>query len=274
MSPLLLTGVRFGIAGAILLIVALAIGDRFPRSRRTLIELIVAGGLLICIGNFAVVWAEQWVPSGLAALFVATAPFWNALIQRLHVDGERIDGRSIAGMILGFAGVAMLVTPRGAGAAFDEHFVIGAIGIQVGALAWQYGTVRAKYKLKDVPPLMSSALQMLSGGIAITIIGLAMGESKRFIMTTDSVIALAYLTLFGSVLAYTAYVYALHNMRMTTMSLHAYINPLVAVILGWLFLREELTWVSIAAMCVILAGVAMVQMRRMPKQEPECAPVS
>ena len=272
MTPMLMTGVRFVVAGAILFVIARLRGDAVPRSRRDVFELLLVGILLVCIGNFAVVWAEQWVPSGLAALFVATSPFWTALIERLHRGGDRVDARRILGMLLGFGGVAMLVTPGGAGGAFDFHFVLGALGIQAGAIAWQYGTVRAKYNLAHVPPLMSSAIQMFSGGVAVTAIGLLMGETARFRIASDTLMALGYLTLFGSVLAYTSYIYALRHMRTTNMSLYAYINPVVAVILGGLILHEQVTWVSIVAMCVILSGVALVQMRRM--QEQKCAPAS
>lgn len=269
---MLLTGTRFVIAGIILFVIARFRGDAIPRTRRVIVELVLVGCLLVCIGNFAVAWAEQWVPSGLAALFVATSPFWSAIIERFHASGDRVDSRRILGMLLGFAGVAMLVTPGGAGGAFDAHFILGALGIQAGTIAWQYGTVRAKYNLAEVPPLMSSAVQMLSGGVAITILGVSMGETRRFTMASDSVMALAYLTLFGSVVAYTSYIYALRTMRTTNMALYAYINPIVAVILGFLILGEQMTWVSILAMCVILAGVALVQTQKMEKQE--CAPAS
>lgn len=270
--PLLLTGARFTVAGAILFTIARMRGDAIPRTRRLLGELAIAGVLLICIGNFAVVWAEQWVPSGLAALFVATAPFWNAAIERMHEGGDRIDTRRLIGIITGFIGVALLVTPGGAGGAFDTHFVLGALGIQAGAIAWQWGTVRAKYNLHDVTPLMSSAMQMLTGGVAIGVVGLATGETRRLQLASEGLMALAYLTLFGSVLAYTSYVYALRHMRTTNMSLYAYVNPLVAGILGAVILHERLTWISILAMIIILGGVAIVQTRGMP--EVECIPSS
>jgi drug/metabolite transporter (DMT)-like permease len=158
--------------------------------------------------------------------------------------------------------VAMLVTPRGAGSAFDRRFVIGALVIQLGSIAWQYGTIRGKYALASMPPLMSSALQMLAGGFVVTVAGVGLGEVPRFHATPRTFTALAYLSLFGSVLAYTSYVYAARHLRTTKMSLYAYVNPVVAVILGWLVLHEQLTWLSITAMIVILGGVAMVQSGR------------
>ena len=257
--PLLLTGARFVTAGAVLFAFARFRGEAIPHGKRLLGELLLVGLLMVGLGNLSVVWAEQWVPSGIAALLVATAPFWAALMERLREYGERIDLPRGIGMLIGFLGVALLVTPGGAGGAFDLHFILGALAVQIGSISWQYGTVRGKYNLRDVPPLMSSAFQMLIGGIAVSITGFAIGEAKRLTWSREGVAALAYLTTFGSVVAYTSYVYALKKLPVTRMSMYAYINPLVAVILGWLILDERLTWVSIVAMCIILGGVALVQ---------------
>lgn len=257
--PLLLTAIRFVIAGAVMLVIARMRGEKTPRDARTLGNLALVGFLMVGVGNLAVVWAEQWVPSGLAALFVASAPFWMAIIEAFRTGGERLDMRGGIGMLIGFAGVAMLVSPGGAGGVWDRHFILGAIAIQVGSICWQLGTVRGKYNLKDVPLITSAALQMLTGGLMVGVAGIAIGEPSRFYVNARTLGALIYLTIFGSIIAYSAYVYALSKMRTTKMSLYAYINPAVAVLLGWLILHEELTWVSILAMGVILAGVALVQ---------------
>jgi drug/metabolite transporter (DMT)-like permease len=256
--PMLLTGIRYVVAGLILVTIARLRGDAFPAGRRALANTALVGILMVAGGNFSVIWAEQWVPSGIAALLVATSPFWAAIMERLRRNGEHISFRKAAGMIVGFIGVALLVTPRGANT-FDRNVLLGALAIQGGALAWQYGTLRGKHHLGAVAPLMSSAVQMLVGGTLIGVFGLASGEVKRFLITPRTFAALAYLTLFGSVLAYTSYVYALKHMKTTTMSLYAYVNPVIAVLVGWLILSEKLTWLSITAMCVILAGVALVQ---------------
>jgi drug/metabolite transporter (DMT)-like permease len=262
MTPFLLTGARYFSGGVVLFIIAKLHGDAIPVNRRVLGDIVLCGVLMVAIGNLSVVWAEQWVPSGFAALFVGTAPFWATLIELLRRSGERMNLRRGLGMLVGFLGVAMLVTPHGAGNAFDSRFVIGALAIQLGGIAWQYGTVRVKYTLGSVPPLMSSALQMLAGGFVVALTGVGLGELPRFHSTPRTLAALAYLSLFGSVLAYTCYVYAARHLRTTNMSLYAYVNPVVAVILGWLVLHEQLTWVSITAMVVILAGVALVQSGR------------
>lgn len=257
--PLLLTAMRFIIAGVVMIAVARVRGERIPTQPATLANLALVGLLMVGVGNLAVVWAEQWVPSGLAALFVATAPFWMAIIEMFRRDGERLDTRRAIGMLIGFAGVGMLVTPKGAGGVYDMHFVAGALVMQLGSLGWQLGSVRSKYHLQHVPLMASASLQMLFGGIIVGIVALLIGEPARLSFTPRTFAALAYLTIFGSIIAYSAYVYMLAHMRTTESTLYAYVNPVVAVILGWLILREELTWVSIVAMCVILAGVALVQ---------------
>lgn len=257
--PLLLTGSRFIFAGAILLVIAKLRGDATPRDARTLGNLALIGFLMVGVGNLAVVWAEQWVPSGLAALLVATAPFWMAIIEGFRTRGERVDLRSGLGMLIGFGGVALLVTPRGSGGAWSVPFLVGALAVQVGSFCWQLGSARGKYKMRHVPLMASAALQMLFGGLIVGAAGLAIGEAPRFALTPRTFGALAYLTIFGSIVAYSAYVYALAHMRTTHSSLYAYVNPVVAVFLGWLILDEPLTWVSVVAMVVILGGVALVQ---------------
>jgi drug/metabolite transporter (DMT)-like permease len=257
--PLLLTGARYTTAGLIMFAIAKFRGERVPRDRHTLGNLLLIGTLMAAVGNLAVVLAEQWVPSGMTALLVATAPFWATLIERLHAHGERIDARSAIGMFVGFGGVALLVTPSGSAGHLDLHFLLGVLILQVGSIAWQWGTARAKYTLGGVPFVMATALQMLFGGLVADTIGFAIGEGSRFVVTPRTFTALAYLALFGTVLTYSAYVYAIGHIPTAQMSLYAHINPLVAVFLGWLILDERLTWVSILAMCVILAGVAIVQ---------------
>ena len=272
--PLLLTAMRFVVAGLVMMAIARLRGEKIPTDRSTLMSLGVVGFLMVGVGNLAVVWAEQWVPSGLAALFVGTAPFWMALIELFRTGGERVTARGGIGMLIGFAGVAMLVTPKGAGGAYDMHFVIGALAMQVGSICWQLGSAQSKYRLKHVPLMASASLQMLFGGVITGIVGILIGEPARLYFTPKTFWALAYLTIFGSIIAYSAYVYALAHMRTSQSSLYAYVNPVVAVILGWLILNEQLTWVSILAMCVILIGVALVQTARPGERNLASAPAS
>jgi drug/metabolite transporter (DMT)-like permease len=270
--PLLLTGTRFTAAGLIMLLIARLRGEAIPRDFRTLAGLAFVGFLMVGVGNLAVVWAEQWVPSGLAALFVATAPFWMAIIEAFRPRGERVDLRGGIGMLIGFLGVAMLVTPGGGMTTkWSVAFLLGALAIQIGGACWQLGSAHAKYQLKHVPLLSSAALQMLFGGMIVTVVGLAIGEAPRFVLTPRTFGALAYLTIFGSI-AHSAYMFALAHMRTIHASLYAYVNPVIAVFLGWLILDERLTWVSVLAMVIILVGVALVQTPVM-KRKPMAVPV-
>jgi drug/metabolite transporter (DMT)-like permease len=275
LPPLLLTGSRFVIAGLIMLGISKLRGERIPRDRRTLLNLALIGFLMVGVGNLAVVWAEQYVPSGIAALLVATAPFWMAIIELFRRSGERVSLQAGIGMAIGFVGVALLVTP-GVSGKWSVGFLLGALAIQVGGLCWQLGSAHGKYNLAHVPLMVSSALQMFFGGAIVTIAGLAIGEGPRFLFTPRSFWALLYLTIFGSLIAYSAYVYALAHLRTTVTSLYAYVNPVVAVFLGWLVLSEPLTTLSIVAMVVILVGVALVQTagwRRAAAAPPASEPV-
>lgn len=257
--PLLMTGIRFTAAGLILLGIARWRGEELPLDRRTLLSLALIGFLLIGVGNLAVVWAEQWVPSGIAALLVASAPFWMALIERFRASGERLSLRGGIGMLIGFAGVVLLVTPKATGGAWSVPLLIGALAIQIGSICWQLGSAHAKYNLRNIGIMTSSGLQMLFGGAMVSVAGLAIGEASRFVLTPRTLGALIYLTIFGSIIAFSAYVYALKHLRTTVTSLYAYVNPVVAMFLGWLVLNEPLTWLSWIAMAVILSGVALVQ---------------
>jgi drug/metabolite transporter (DMT)-like permease len=260
--PLLLTGIRYLAAGLIMLVILKIRGEKLPRDPRVLRELALIGALMVGGGNLSVVWAEQYVPSGMAALFVATAPFWASILEAMRKNGEHIGLHRGIGMLVGFLGVALLVTPTGAGGHLAPGFLAGAIAIQVGSFCWQYGMVRGKHYLHGVSLLPSATLQMLIGGVLVTTAGLLIGEGSRFVVTPRTFAGLAYLTIFGSVIAYSAFIYALAHMRATSLSLYAYVNPAVAVMLGWLILNEKLTWVSIVAMIVILGGVAIVQTAR------------
>lgn len=257
--PVILTGLRYTFAGLVILLIARLRGERIPRQRKTLANLAFIGFLMVGVGNLAVVVAEQWVSSGMAALLVATAPFWLALLEGMRSGGERLDTRGVIGMIAGFAGVALLVTPQGTGGRFDVMFVLGALIVQLGSIGWQWGTMRSKYTIRDVPILTSAGLQMLFGGLVTDVVAVAIGEMPKLHFTARSLGALAYLAIVGSVIAYTAYIYATAHLRTTRMSVYAYVNPVVAVVLGWLVLDEKVTPVSIVAMAVILGGVAVVQ---------------
>lgn len=261
----LLIAARFVAAGAILLTVCRLRGDRIPTRLSEWGNLGFIGVLMIGVGNGAVVWAEHFVASGFAALLVATSPFWMAGMEALRRDGERLTPRKLAGIAIGFIGVGLLVANDLRPSSFNPKFLLGVLVLQVGSICWNFASIRSKYHPVKASPLVSAAIQMLVGGTVMGVIGFALGEGPKFHFSTRSLIAYLYLMVFGSIVAYGAYVYALSKIRTSTLSLYAYINPAVAVVLGWAILDEPLGARSILAMLVIFSGVALVQTARKPR---------
>jgi len=219
----------------------------------------VVGLLLLGVGNGAVVWAEQWVPSGMAALLVATSPFWAAALGRFEGNAERVGVRGLLGMAVGFGGLAMLVGPQLFGAELNGKYILGVAIIQVGCFAWQAGSLYSKVRPVGVSPLMASAVQMLWAGVILTLAGTLIGEWGAMRFSARSAGALLYLVVFGSIVAYSAYMYAIQKLPLSLVSTYSYVNPLVALVLGWLVLSEPLGWREGGAALVILLGVALVK---------------
>ncbi len=259
LTPMLFAGLRFLIAGGVLFLVMSRLRNmRLPKGREWL-DLAVVGLMLLGIGNGAVVWAELWVPSGLAALLVATSPFWVVGIERLRRDGERVGRRGLFGMLIGFVGLALLVGPQLFGAEFGGYFLLGVILLQLGCLSWSAGSVYAKQRPTGVSPLMAASVQMLFAGAALTLAGTLTGEWGRIAFSGRSAGALAYLIVFGSIVAYGSYTYAVQKLPLSLVTTYSYINPVIALLLGWLALGESLGWREGAAGLVILFGVALVK---------------
>lgn len=254
----LFAGTRFTLAGLLLMTMRLLVGDALPRRRDEWLNLGLIGVLMIGVGNVAVVYAEHHVASGFTALLVATSPFWMALMETFRKTGERVNTRKAVGMLVGFSGVGLLVAPYLNGK-FTSGFFWGVIVLQLGSIAWNFGSIRSKYHPPKTTPLMSASLQMLCGGVVVALIGLARGEAASFSFNLRTFVAFSYLLIFGSIVGYGAYVYALSKLRTSVTSLYAFINPAVAVFLGWLILSEPFGWRELLAMLVIFAGVALVQ---------------
>ena len=258
LPPALFGGVRFLLAGSILFIYSLARGAARP-SVRAWVSLGIVGLLLLAIGNGILVWAEQWIPSGLAALLVATGPFWMVGLDSLTALGDRLTGRMLLGLLLGLCGLALLVAPQLMGTTLDPHYLRGALALQLGCACWCAGSVYAKRRPVQIAPLMAAAVQMLVAGAALTVWGTLWGEWAQWRFTPRTMAAFAYLVTFGSLVGYTSYVYIVQKLPLSIVSLHSYINPVIAVLLGWLLLGETLNWRVGLAATVILCGVAMVK---------------
>jgi len=177
----------------------------------------------------------------------------------LRKDGERVGAWSLAGMLIGFAGLALLVAPHVLDESAGVYTLWGVVALQVGCLSWTAGSVYAKGRPTGVHPLMGAAVQMLVAGAALTALGTGLGEWGEMGVSARSLAALAYLIVFGSIVAYGAYTYAIQKLPLSVVSTYAYVNPVIAVILGWLVLGEALDWRVWVAMTVILGGVMLVK---------------
>jgi drug/metabolite transporter (DMT)-like permease len=162
-------------------------------------------------------------------------------------------------MLVGFGGLAMLVGPQLFGVTLDGYYLAGVLVIQLGCLTWTVGSIYAKERPTGVSPLMAAAVQMLWAGVVLTVAGTALGEWSEISFSARSLSALAYLVVFGSIVAYSAYTYAIQKLPLSLVSTYSYINPLVALVLGWLVLSEALGWREFLAAAVILLGVALVK---------------
>jgi drug/metabolite transporter (DMT)-like permease len=255
--PLLMAAFRWIVAGSLLIAALKARGERMP-PRRTWPSLAVLGLLLLGFGNGAVVWAEQTVPSGLTAVLVAMSPFWMVGIDAIRSDGEALTVRRVVGLLVGFAGIVMLVWPDihvGGGRAF----LVGVIATQIACLGWAIGSTSARRRDREENVLATAAVEMLFGGFLLLAAALARGEWRTLAFNVRTSAALAYLTFVGAIAGFSAYAYALKHLPVATASLYAYVNPIIAVILGTLVLKEPFGARMVAAAAIVLAGMALVR---------------
>ena len=258
---LLVAGLRWTAAGVIMSGLMLATGRGLPKPRLWA-PLALLGFLMNVVGNGFVVYAQQYVASGLTAVLIATTPFWSALAERLLPNGERFTPRSLAGLALGFAGIVVLVWPEmTSGGAGGTQFVIGVIAIQLACIGWVIGTSFAKRHELGDNPFRSTALQMVFSGAMLLSAATAHGDWSQVFFTPRTIAAMAYLTIAGSLVAYSAYIYAIQHLPLQLVSLYAYINPMIAVALGTLLLNEPLSARVIVAAVLVFAGTWIVGKR-------------
>lgn len=264
----LLAGLRWLAAGAVLACIAAATGRRLPGPRMWG-SLALLGFLMNVVGNGFVVWAEQDVASGLTAVVVASVPFWSVGVESWLSDGERIRPAALAGLLLGFLGIVVLVWPEvSVGGREGRVVFFGVAGLQVACLGWAIGTSYAKRHPVSADALSASTIQMLFSGIMLLGLATAAGEWPHLHVTPRTLAAMAYLVLAGSALAYTAYLYALAHLPVSTVSLYAYVNPLIAVALGALLLGEPLSTRIVLASALVLVGIAVVRGVQSPRVPP------
>jgi drug/metabolite transporter (DMT)-like permease len=263
LPPALFAGLRFLAAGVILAAVLRLRGERLPAGR-DLVRLALIGIVLLGTGNTAVVWASRWLPSGVVSLVIAMTPFWMTGMDSLRPGGERFTTRVTLGLLFGLGGLALLMSPRMHGTGWHPNTLLSVLALQAGCASWSAGSLYSRAHPVDVPPLMGAAIQMIAAGAALSLLGTCLGEWPHFVFSARSLAAFLYLLVFGSLVAYSAYTYALQKLPISTVSLYSYINPVIAVVLGAMVLHEPLTWREITAVIVILGGVAIVKSAGLP----------
>jgi drug/metabolite transporter (DMT)-like permease len=255
--PMTLVTVRFTISGAIMLVAARLARAHLPRGRDLVISAFT-GFLILGIGNACLTVAELWIPSGLAAVIIGTSPFWMVGIEALMPGGERLHKLGAAGLLLGMAGAGLLVSPDLSGASFGGSLVRGFLLLQFGCASWSFGSIYQRRQATPAHPIVTGAVQQLAAGLAFLPAALLV-PAHPVRWSFRGVAALIYLIIFGSIVGYSAYVYALAHLRVAVVSIYPYVNPVVAVFLGWLFYREPFGVREAAAMGIIFGGVLLVK---------------
>jgi drug/metabolite transporter (DMT)-like permease len=257
MSPLVLVAIRFTISGSLIVVAAWITGNYLPRGRELWITA-RNGILVLAIGNGALAFAEQWIPSGLAALFITISPFWLIGIEALVPGGERLHAPTIGGMMIGLAGAALLVSPAVHGSSVNHALLAGFLTLQLGCAGWSLGSILQKRQPTLAHPAVSGGIQQLATGVAVMVPAL-LTPGNYFHWSARGVGAVLYLVTFGSLIGYSAYIYAMDKLPVALVSVYNYINPVVAVALGLLFYREPFGRREAIAMAIIFAGVAIVR---------------
>lgn len=260
--PYLMMGMRSLTAGAVLYAWGRIRGDANP-ARKQLPPLVIIGFLFFLVGHGGLAWAQKTVPSGVAALLIATEPVIIAIFEPLFTGEGRIGKRTVLGMLIGISGVAVLVIEHGSG--FEKANLLGTFGILICAGAWATGAIYSRVTELPGSPFIRGGLQLLSGGMMLILVSYISGEWSGFSfsgVTVKSWQGLAYLVVFGSIIAFSAYTWLLTTTTATRISTHSFINPVVAVIVGWAFGSEALTSEILIATVLIVISVWLVLFRK------------
>jgi drug/metabolite transporter (DMT)-like permease len=219
----------------------------------------IVGVLLLTGGNLTLAWAEQYVATGLAALIVAVIPIWMLVVDSWVLRGDRVPPRGLSGIGLGVAGVAVLVWPEfRAGGSMGLMPLIASLSLVLGSLSWSVGSVLSRRWDHGGDPFVAGGWEITAAGIANLLIALATGEPRRVVWTAHGIEAILYLVVFGSWVGYTAYIYLLKHAPTSKVSTYAYVNPVIAVFLGWLVLHESVNRYILGGTIIIVAAVVLV----------------
>jgi drug/metabolite transporter (DMT)-like permease len=269
LPPFLMAATRFLAAGGVLY-VAVRLSGGAPRpTRKHWLTAGVMGLFLLLGGNGLVSWAEIRIPSGITALMIGATPLWIVLVDALRPGGVRPTRRTLAGVLIGFAGIAWLISPSDLFGGGERIDLVGALALVLASLSWAIGSVYGRERHNELPaPLLATSLEMLVGGAALVVVGTLLGEWGRVdlaAVSTRSLLGLGYLIVFGSLVAYSAYTWLLRVAPTPLVSTYAYVNPLVAVFMGYIFASEPLTPRVLGAAVIILSSVVLINTTRPAK---------
>jgi len=263
--PFLMAGSRFIIAGLILYTWCRLKGQSNP-DIKSIGKISFSGILLLFIGNSGLVWVEQYLPSGFAAIVIATVPLWFVILDKRQWKFHFANKQIIIGLLIGFAGVLSLFAGNS-----DIHFLdnklqlISFFVLVLGSISWATGSLYAKYTPSNGSTGMKASIQMLAAGIVSFITGVGSGELQQFSwsnVSNDAIMAFVYLITFGSLIGYMSFVWLMTVRPPSLVGTYAYVNPVVAVFLGWFFANEQITWHQVIALVIILAGVIIVNLSK------------
>ena len=271
--PAVLMSVRYTVSGLILLGAAFATKAHIPSGRELLFTALF-GVIIIGLGTGCLVFAELLIPSGLAALFVTTSPFWLIGIEAAVPGGDRLHGPTIVGMLVGLTGTILLVAPAAIHDGVSGPVLKGFLILQLGCCGWSAGSILQRRHQTKAHPIVNSAVQQLATGLVFIMLALTW-KTEPLRWSRRGAGALIYLVIFGSIVGYSAYIYALNSLPVSVVSIYNYINPIIAVLLGWVFYREQIGWRELVAMLVIFIGVALVKRHSagVTRGQPVAAPV-
>ncbi len=257
--PALMCATRFTIAGVIMLAYCVLRGQNIRYSARELIRLAVVGILLLVGGNLTLSYSELYIPSGLAALLVAIVPLWFLVLDSLMIGHHRVSGRGLLGLGLGFAGTLVLLWPKlSATGELGRKELWYSVALIGGALSWAFGSVLSKKWQSGAPTFAATAWQVFFAGLANFVVAFVNRDFAHVTWTARGIGAVAYLVVGGSLIGYTAYIYILGHAPTAKVSTYAYVNPVVAVFLGWLVLNEKIDGYMLAGSAIVIASVVLV----------------
>ncbi len=266
--PFLMAAIRFFVAGIILFLWCIARGEKIP-DKASASKNSAAGILMLFFGTTSLIWVEQYLPAGLCSILIATTPFWFILLDRKHWKDNFADKFILVGLMIGLVGIVMLSANKGA---INWHGgklqVISFFVLLVGSALWATGSLYSKYSVTNGSTSMKASIQMMAAGLFALVVSLFAGEFNNFSwgqITVSSIKAMLYLITFGSLVGFIAYVWLLDVRPPAIVGTYAYVNPAVAMFLGWWILDEKITTIQVLSLFVILFGVLLVNLSKYKK---------